>query len=406
MVAKLEGSAQPVGGTERILSLDIMRGFAIFGIFLVNMEDFRAPWLYLDIGQIWDRPVDIAVQRFIDIFAQASFYTLFSFLFGYGMIIFMERAERKGYSASLLFSRRLAVLLIIGIIHAFFIWHGDILITYSLLGFFLIPFYKSSSRALVYTALALIAAKVLVIGMMLSLVSVTQTGTEYGTTKHPMVNESIEVYGEGTYGEITSRRIEDWSYVNIAGGAGPVFLFLSLFPMFLLGAAASKFRLFQDSSGHYRFILNIWMVSLVFAIVFKFLPYVIGRTPAADYFQDEIGGPAAALLYASSVVLLTRRKTFVSCMRPFAAVGKLSISNYLLQSVIGTLIFYSYGLGLYGKVGPVPGTLLVIGIFGLQAAASSWWIKRYRFGPVEWLWRSLTYGSFQRFKRLETEKEG
>ncbi|WP_169823908.1 DUF418 domain-containing protein [Bacillus marinisedimentorum] len=406
MVAKLEGKAQPVGGKERILSLDIIRGFAIFGIFLVNMEDFRAPWLYLDIGQIWDRPADIAVQRFIDIFAQASFYTLFSFLFGYGMIIFMERAEAKGFAASRLFARRLAVLLIIGILHAFFIWHGDILITYSIIGFILILFHKRSARTLALTALAIIAVKVLLIGMMLTAVSMTDSGMEYNVSKHPMVYESIEIYGSGTYGEITSQRIKDWSYVNIAGGAGPVFLFLSLFPMFLLGAAASKICLFQDTEDHHGFLLKIWIAAFAFAIVFKFLPYVIGHSPAADYFQDEIGGPAAALFYASSIVLFTKKKTFSRLMSPFAAVGKMSISNYLLQSVIGTLIFYSYGLGLYGEVGPVPGTILVICIFGLQAAASIWWIKRYRFGPVEWLWRGLTYGSFQRFKRLETEKEG
>jgi len=124
-------SLAPISSGDRIEIIDIIRGFAILGIFLVNMGDFHSPWLYLEVGKLWTSPIDIGADIFVDIFAQSSFYTLFSFLFGFGMVIIKERMTALNYSFYKLFLRRMFWLLVFGLIHAFLIWHGDILISYA-----------------------------------------------------------------------------------------------------------------------------------------------------------------------------------------------------------------------------------------------------------------------------------
>jgi uncharacterized protein len=119
-----------------------------------------------------------------------------------------------------------------------------------------------------------------------------------------------------------------------------------------------------------------------------------------------IGAPALSLCYASGLVLLTQNERWYARLAPLAAVGRTALSNYLLQTLIATSIFYGYGLGLYGQIGPAFGILLTLAIFGLQIPLSNWWVERFRFGPAEWLWRTLTYGKLQPMRLAEKRKVG
>lgn len=123
----------------------------------------------------------------------------------------------------------------------------------------------------------------------------------------------------------------------------------------------------------------------------KLLPYYTAKNPATDYLQDTIGGPGTAIFYATSVVLLMRLPFWKKLLTPLTFVGRLSLSNYLFQSIVCTLLFYGYGIGLYGKVQPFEGFLLTVGIFIVQIVLSYFWLKKFRFGPFEWMWRTLTY---------------
>lgn len=386
----------PISEGERLDVIDVIRGFAILGIFLVNMQDFNSPWLYMEPGVLWGSKKDLFASSFIDIFAQASFYTLFSFLFGYGIIIFKERAIKKEYRFVPLFSRRLFFLLILGIIHAFLIWHGDILITYAIIGFIFLLFHNLKAKTLLIWAIVIILISAILVGGLLFIADLL-TPTPISNYNPEKVELSLDVYSSGTYLEITKQRVNDWLYVNNFGNY--IFIILGILPMFLLGAYAAKERLFHNVKEHYNKIKSIWTISLIIAVVFKFLPYIVEDNIGIDYLQDTLGGPAAALFYATSIALLFENAWWRKKIEFFKYIGRLSLSNYLFQSIVSTTIFYGYGFGFYGSVSTFYGLLLTITIFIIQILLSKAWIKKYRIGPVEWLWRSFTYKKIQPIKK-------
>lgn len=389
--------AAPIQERERIVALDIIRGIAILGIFLVNMPSFFSPMLYVDMKSYWTETRDIVVMNGVDIFAQASFYTLFSFLFGYGFIIFTNRVAEKNLSVPKYFSRRLVVLLIIGVIHAFLIWHGDILITYALCGFILLVMRKMSPKAMVWTALLIIVIPTTLMSLMMLLVTMTMGDANIYSTLEVYAAQSLEVYANGTFMEITNQRISDWSFVNIANF---FFIVLSVLPMFLFGAAAAKSNWLEKVEENLSGMKKLWVITFILALIFKLLPYYTEHNFATEYLQDGIGGPASAVFYFLTVVLMTRKRMGLKLLSPFQYVGKMSLSNYLFQSVVCSLIFYSYGLGLYGSFTPFQGIWLVLGIYIFQIIISKVWVSNFHYGPMEWIWRAGTYGNRPKFKRL------
>jgi uncharacterized protein len=388
----------PISMNERIEAIDMMRGLAILGIFLVNMPDFNSPVMYLKPGSWWNEPLDRWTEIFIDIFAQASFYTLFSFLFGFGMVIFRERALAKGYSFPLLFGRRLFVLLGLGCIHAFLIWHGDILISYALLGFVLLLFHQMSPRGLLISALLLLIVPNSMISLLLGFAVLLGEGDSSRFYDEMLANQALENYRDGAWFDIFWQRWNDWMYVN--GSLSSMFLLLiSLLPLFLLGAYFAKKRWFTDVEKHLVKLKKVWSITFIVGFSFKLLPYLTANNIFTEYIQDVFGGSATAVFYAVSIVIFSQKPFWKKIFTPLAVVGRMSLSNYLFQSVLCTLLFYNYGLGLYGSVRPFHGLLLTIVIYCLQMVLSKLWLKQYTMGPMEWIWRTLTYGRKQPLRR-------
>ncbi|MCC3355539.1 DUF418 domain-containing protein [Bacillus sp. REN16] len=379
----------PVMGAERIHSIDVIRGLAIFGIFFVNMPSFFSPVLYLNSNTWWNGDLNQWTYWIVDIFAQASFYTLFSFLFGFGMVLFKERAVAKGYSFYPLITRRLIVLLLFGCLHAFFVWHGDILITYAIAGAILLLFHKAKPLTLLIWALVLIFVPNLFLGGMMFLALMFEPELGAVMFNEQLALKSAEIYATGGFWEITIQRFHDWYYVN---NASMIFaLTVTLLPMFLLGAFIAKKKWFEGREEDLKKVKILWLISLVIGVPMKLLPYYTSKNAATEYLQDTIGGPGTSILYATSIVLIMRLPLWKKLLSPLALVGRLSLSNYLFQSIVCTLLFYGYGFGLYGKVELYIGFLLTIAIFIIQILLSSLWLKKFRFGPFEWVWRTFTY---------------
>ncbi|MFS0824236.1 DUF418 domain-containing protein [Bacillus sp. 1P02SD] len=379
----------PVMGAERIQTLDVIRGLAIFGIFFVNMPSFFSPVLYLNPKDWWGGELNQWTNSFVDIFAQASFYTLFSFLFGFGMILFKERALAKGYSFYPLITRRLMVLLLFGCLHAFFVWHGDILITYAFVGAIFLLFHKAKPITLLIWALVLIFIPNLFLGGMMLLAVMFEPELGAIMFNEQLAQKSAEIYASGGFWEITIQRFQDWYYVN---NVGSIFAYIiTLLPMFLLGAFIAKKKWLEGRDEDIKKVKILWLISLVIGIPMKLLPYYTSKNAATDYLQDTIGGPSTAVLYATSIVLLMRIPVWKRLLSPLAFVGRVSLSNYLFQSIVCTFLFYGYGFGLYGQVELYTGFLLTIVIFIIQILLSYLWLKKFRFGPFEWIWRTLTY---------------
>ena len=379
----------PTIKSERIQSLDVLRGFSLLGIFLVNMISFHSPYSYYNPYEWW-KYGDLTVYTWLDVFVQASFYPIFAMMFGYGMVIMQQRSAIKGHSFWKISVRRLTVLLGFGIVHAFFIWYGDILITYAIMGLVLLLFLRIRGSLLIITGAVIYILPQLFIGGLLILAFIFEQTSLTDFTNIVGLQQSEQIYSTGTFLEITKQRFVDWNLNNKSGGF--LIYFFIILPLMLIGAGAAKLKWLQKASHHIKKWILVLIISLPLGIAVKMLPLYLEPSFSIQYAQDMIGGPILGIAFISLIVLLMNSRLIRKLFQPLASAGRMSISIYLSQSIIGTLIFYNYGLGLYGKISMATGTWLAIGIFAIQVILAEIWLSFFKQGPVEKLWRMMTYG--------------
>ena len=378
----------PVAAAHRIEHLDILRGFALFGVLLVNMAAFSSSFFADMAGRQWSAPLDRAAAFLISLLAEGKFISIFSLLFGLGFTIQLERAEARGGPFLGLYFRRLLVLLIFGLVHGFLIWMGDVLVTYALLGFFLFWFRHRSPRTLLVWIIVLLS--------LLLLLALASAGLD-GSSQEGMLElaEAADIYRTGTYLEILEQRaIEVLTLNAMIVVFGPY-----VFAMFLIGVLIGQKRILHEVSENHALFRRLIAWGLPIGLSVSFLnAFTLELATGVDFAAKMVLGgvalvavPAQSLAYLSIVVLLAGNPDWGPRLRPLAAVGRMALTNYLLQSVICTLIFNGYGLGYFGEVGPALGIVLTVTIFSIQIVVSGWWLRHFRFGPMEWLWRSLTY---------------
>ncbi len=388
----------PLAGSERVELLDVLRGFALFGILLVNMQVYSAPLqLWLSDVHWWPGPLERAARLLVSFFAQGKFYTLFSILFGLGLFLQMERAAARGVRPTGFVTRRLGWLLAIGLLHAFLIWMGDILVVYAVVGLLVIPFRKRAPKTLAIWIAVLLLLPLLIFAIPVFVV-------DYPGPQEEDLQQEIEssraAYTSGDVEHIMQQRAEDvlsiWKFSSLSA---PSFLGL-----FLCGLVLARTRLFQDIERHLPLVRRSfpWLLllgvsgNLVMVVAMEIAPSPLSPIAWVGQVGATFGAPALALSYVSTIVLLAQRTAWRRRLAPLAAVGQMALTNYLLQSLVCTAIFNGYGwVGLYGKVSTLTGIGLTLVIYVLQIRASGLWLRRFRFGPAEWLWRSLTYRRLQ-----------
>ena len=386
----------PTAENERLPLLDVLRGVAILGILLVNIGMFSGPSREPGYVAVSGTTADVVVDTAVLFFVNGKSYLLFAFLFGLGFALQIERSSVRGSPISLPYLRRLALLFVIGMLHLVLLWEGDILAMYAVLGIGLVLIRKWSSRALLVAAMVLLMVSPVAEWLFYQHTShVWGVGSpQASATETTPAQQAAAVYGHGRYLDLVAYRVERlpdygariWS--NQGAGA---------FAGFLLGLYAGRRRFLQSISGQAaRWRARMpWLVgaalatNLIYIVAFK-----------QDHVRLEvlfltIGGPLLCFLYVVGLGLLVNEPRWRSRLAPITAVGRLSLTNYLLQSVVCTTLFYGYGFGLYGHLSVVANFLIALGVFGLQILASIWWLKYFRFGPLEWLWRSFTYGRWQ-----------
>lgn len=384
-------------GQERFFSLDALRGFAIMGIFFANMPAFLFPVLYNDRKKFIENNFDRWVYGAIDVVAEASFYPLFAFLFGYGLVIMKERLEYNGRSFVKIALRRMLVLLGIGMIHAFLIWSGDILIIYACFGFLLIPIIQTNVKAKTLAILALLMYTIPGIILIMLYRFLLRSGilTEADLYDPALTEAALAIYQGGSFLEITRFRILEWVDTNVNG---LVLLLFMVFPFLLFGVSSARAGMLIPDGKYRHFFRNLFIITMPFGLFVKMLPYLFSETITNELLQDLFGGPLLTCAYISAGYLLANSPLIRKVMAPFQKVGRLSLSNYLSQSIIATSICYSYGLGLYGKLSYTIGAMLVFFIFIFQLVVSNYWLQYFRMGPGEWLWRWGTYGKKPQLK--------
>ena len=407
----------PVGQSERIQIVDILRGFALFGILLVNMAIFSQPFQSILFPADPDLPwYDWAATWLIHFLAEGKFYAMFSLLFGLGMILLMERIEARGRRFVPFYMRRLLALLLIGLVHAFLIWPGDILILYALLGFPLLLFRKAKPRTLLIWAVLLIAIPLLFMAAATGLVALgamTPEGAQmieqsFVATKAGYaadVARGDAVYASGNFLEITAQRAYDYMSIGLISF---FVLGFNILAMFLVGAWFGKRRIFADLDAHRPFLRKLLVWGLVMGLlgnaIYATLIMGIPRYDASVELlvatvAQGIGAPLLMLGYVAAICLLALHPAWGRRLAVLAPVGQMALTNYLLEPILATTIFYGYGLALFGQVGAAWGIVLTVAIYLLLIPFSHWWMKRFRYGPAEWLWRSLTYWKLQPMRR-------
>ncbi len=386
-----DDTVKPVQPGERLIFVDILRGFAVFGILVANMGHFSGQTGLDSSTRFIDKAILIAIMFFV----AAKFYSLFSLLFGWGLAVQLYRAKQKRINIVPVYLRRLLILLCFGALHAIFIWSGDILLTYALLGFLLVLFRNRSAKQLLFLV-GLFLLFSIVISMPGDLMISFRAWYDGITSFLRYDTYPQSIFKTGNYSEITKLRIQD--YLN--GNSWMIFSFGNIFAMFLLGLFIGKRRIFHNVSKNYRLLVTVCIVGLIVGVLFNsFSVYVTFHSDMGGAYNRflisstrTIGAPALMLFYVSGITLLWQRKSWKKRLNPLSPVGRMALSNYIFQSIVATLIFYGYGLGLYGRVSRLLALGFTVLIFSAQVRLSSIWFDTHDYGPLEWIWRYLTYG--------------
>ena len=383
---------------ERNGLLDALRGFALFGIMFVNITWFSG-YAVLSAEQrsaLGTESVDTIVAWLVHVAVDSKFWSLFALLFGLGFAIQLERATRRSQNFTPLYLRRMSILLAFGMVHAVFIWFGDILGIYALCGVALLLFRKTSPRRLLVWAIVLLMSPIFVNGVWLlvdaSVRSADMPRIDPGHGPgHMLVN-----FSDGTYAEVIEA---NWAFLTERWViAAYTARFLTVLGMFMLGFYAGLRGIIRNPQRHVPLLRRTLIWGLVIGLPANILLATIHvplRPPSVSgwlmFVVGSIGIPALSLSYASGFVLLFQRPLARRLLAPFASVGRMSLTSYLTQSVVGVALFYGCGLGLWGAFGITIAVGYLIVFFGLQSVASAWWLHYFNYGPLEWAWRCLTY---------------
>jgi uncharacterized protein len=394
-------SMRPVSAAERIEVLDVLRGVALFGIIAANMRGFNGPLpAYFNHTLMWTDTTSRVAQAFIDFFIQGKFITLFAFMFGIGFAIQMERADRAGVESLAFYVRRLTVLLLFGLIHFVFVWWGDILAGYAVMGFFL-PFFRHRPQpALLAWAIVLYAYPFVLAMFMFTARSLGADVPSPPPTTPEELQRLITVYASGSYLQIVTENFKSLPFM----GFGLLFFYPRILGIFLFGLWVWREGIIRDLPNRTGLLRRCQKHALWVAVLFNALAIFLNETfhpaPMSPSIVNlviavaiAIGLPAGSLFYASTLALLWNTPRWQPQLRPFAAVGRTALSNYLLQSLVCTTLYYSWGGGFYGRVSPLLGLVPTVIIYAAQVALSEWWLRRFTTGPMEWLWRRLTYAA-------------
>ncbi|MDM5187878.1 DUF418 domain-containing protein [Bacillus sp. DX4.1] len=381
---------QSISQGERIHSIDIIRGIAIFGIFLVNWPIIAG----IDSRDITGsyEGVDSYIRLFYDMLIQTKFYTIFSFLFGLGFYIFMQRAEMKTNRPTTLFIRRLLILFLFGFTHYVLFWDGDILHTYAITGFFLLLFYKRAPRTILIWALVLLG--IFQFFMLLGSVMLAFVPIEELRSSLPIM--PLENWGSQVQDRFTAFYSES------------IWLNISFLPesigLFLLGLYAGKKDIFRRASELDQKLKKWQIIMFVFTIPMWFfmIRYFVTKQPYEPIYMlgfTMFSGKTLFIFYIFTLMRLLQKERWQKILHPFQFVGRMALTNYISQTVITLLVF---GLVFKSTTSVPPlwtGTLFCIGFYTLQIFISRWWLSHYQYGPFEYIWRLGTYGKKMPLKK-------
>jgi uncharacterized protein len=400
----------PVSRGERLETLDVLRGFALLGILAMNIRSMAAPFgTYPYPYALFEYSgLNRAAYLFTSVVFDLKMMGLFSMLFGAGVLLYAAKPTSSGRPPRALWFRRMSVLLLIGLVHGYFIWAGDVLVPYALCGILILWWFRrmSASRLLAFAILFLAIGALLGLGHGLD----WQTMTEAERAEEAAVMTPSRELAQQHLSQMLG------SYTDFVTANAPlVVLFETLYfvafflwrcgGMMLLGMALFKWGFLDGrrSAGTYAWTAVVCTagglgLSWYGASELERVRYAMPARTVIDLW-NYAGAVLASVGYAAAFLWVIKRGLFAGFRRRLAAVGQMALTNYLCQSVISSVVFLGWAFGFAGRLDYAGQLVFVAAIWALQLTLSPLWIAHFQFGPAEWLWRSLTYRARQPMQR-------
>jgi uncharacterized protein len=405
--------------SKRILLVDVLRAVALFGIIInhITLSYLAGPSPAGNEQFNIFSPLDSALNTGSFVLTFGKFFTIFSFLFGLSFAIQLGNAQRKGTAFTRRFIWRLAILFAIGYVHNLF-YSGDILIVYAVLGLLLLPARYLSNKVLLPLALLLILN---VPGLVQDIVHVNApppteaqiaAQAEAGKGFAKMSQEQYRIKQSGSLQEVIQMNASSGLFMKFFFQVFTGRLWITL-GLFLLGMYAGRKKAFEYSASNARFFKKLLVISGVIALVSTVLALLYGSpfgraaTPIGvlGNFSFSIHQAALSTFYVAGITLLYWQTSARVKLDYLAPVGQMGLTTYLMQSVFGLLVYFGFGLGMMGKIGVTGSIGLGVAFFAVQILFANWWMAHYRYGMVEWLWRSLTCFEMQPLRRSTERNE-
>ncbi|WP_223885357.1 DUF418 domain-containing protein [Nocardia colli] len=381
--------------SERIVEVDILRGFALFGILVVNVDFATRLWSSSgtvgDLQPRFDGPFDHLVNAVVAALFSGRFYLLFALLFGYSFTLQIAAARRARASANARLLRRCLALLAIGLAHVFLLWIVDILTLYAVLCATLIPLRKLKPRAAV------------TIGVLLYVLWCGRSflpGDGVSVLIGRLDLQRIHDGYAGTFGDAfaTQRWLVPFAIAVVWFTQG-----VTSFGMFLIGMAAGERELFTDRETLRRWAPRVLTGGLVIGVPISAITFAGSMnwfTPPVFWFGvQELVNPLMTFAYMAGIICLTQSPTAAQIIGKLAPAGRMAASNYIGQSIVLMVVYTGYGFALADKLPPAVVIAIALFTYATQLAFSAWWLRTHRYGPVEWVLRSVTYLSIPEWKR-------
>lgn len=390
---------KPIPAGERAEWLDALRGFALLGILLINLTAFSG-YAFIDPANKAALPwngADGVLEYLIHALVEAKFYSLFSFLFGLGFALQLQRAEQRDGDFRSVFRRRMAWLLVFGLVHAVFVWFGDILNFYALMGLALLWFRRVSTRVLLGAAIFCLTAPVWLYACYLLIVQLSHAAPAAAPEGGARFAAIVDAYAHGDYGDVVQSNAMIYAFAWMRRIYR--FQLLRIFGMFLLGAWAGRIGLPMAREA-LRPLLRRWLlvgmaIGLPMNLAFAALGGNDALLPASakgllSITLGSFGIPLLSLAFFAAFALYWRKLRGSGNL--FVASGRMALTHYLSQSTVCVMLFYGIGFGLFRQVSYGVGMLIALAVFLSLALLCRAWLKFNAQGPMEMLWRRLAYG--------------
>jgi len=402
LISRVQTNMSTPVKNKRIDIVDALRGFSLAGIVIVHVVEnyVAAPTPEGAMEATHLGVADYIVDGFIFLVLRGKFFALFSFLFGLSFFIQMDNAKYKGQNYAGTFLWRLILLLGIGYAHSLF-YRGDILTIYALLGIFLIPFYKINYKWIlgINSLLFLGLGRYLVFWINGEENLFSSGNFDPGS---PIIATYFDIIKNGTLLQVFETNAVDGHLMKMDFQFGVFSRGYLTFGFFLLGILVGRLQLFRNLIVHKKLIKNVlWSSMALFVVSIGLVMIIFAQLGPEVKFDNwmamfgltalDLNNIAMTFIILALFVMLFEKQKAGKWLSKFSPYGRMALTNYVFQSIIGTFFFFGWGLKYLGELRNIYALLFAVIIIIIQIIFSKWWLSKFYYGPLEWLWRSMTH---------------